>query len=600
MTAPTTEAPESGAEEMTLDQLLEQIREVSDDHVAEGLKAVQGRAAEIRNKHAAGQGLSEDERKEAKALKDAWARLDAEKTSRAEQMAELEADLEGIPGVDDTAEQTEEKPAESEAPAEDAKDEPAADEKADDTKESKGSKGGDGEKGESATSRLKLGAITGKREPAEVTGQREEPRVSIVAAAGDRSFTRGQEMSPQELYSAIWERQRRINHDQGGSGDYITVASIEHPTRDDRHLSSHDEFGNSRKVDAVTQPQALTAAGVCAPYTIDYSMGVIGSTARPVKAAFPNYTADRGGVQFRRDVDALGSGPISASGTWSLETDANPGDPTAGGSTKPIWDVPCNDVISAEVQAVTLGLRFSNITNRFDPEAVAANTQAAAIAHARQAEMLLLNSMYSQCTATFQETKTISATRDLLVAIDKVRAYWRDARRIGDDVPLRTILPHWVLDAMRADLTRAMHTANEAWLGEADTTILQWFNNRGITPSWTLDGRAAITAASGPPQVYGMAQQGYGVLTGPNAIPAFPAQVEFAMFPEGTFVYLDGGSLDVGVVRDQALVQQNRYIQFSETFEGLYRKGIEAVRVVADVVPTGGSAGTVDTHTFTS
>lgn len=588
MTAPTAEAPEAGAtDKMTLDQLIDQLSEVSDEHVKAGLSAVQSRAKEIRDKHAAGEGLSEGERKEAKSLKDAYGKLDAEKTKRDNALAELEADLADIPAAqaEEPTEEPEPKDAKTEEPAETTDAAEDTPEKAPEPVTA------------SDTPRLKLGAITGKREPSQVAPARSnDTQVSIVAAAGDREHPAGMSLSPEQMYSAIFERQRRIMHDRGGSGDYITVATMEAPTRDDRHLKSAEEITNSRKLDAVTRPEAITASGgVCAPFTIDYSIGAIGSTARPVKAAFPQYTADRGGIQFRRDVDALGSGPVSATGTWSLEDDAavGTGSPPAD---KPIWDVPCNTVISAEVQAVTLGLRFSNITNRFDPEAVAANTQAAMVAHARYAENLLLNSMYAQVTATFTQAAFVSGTRDLLAALDKTIAYARNNRRQGPEISLRTFLPYWIKDLIRTDMTRALHTSNEEWLAISDASINTWFANRNVNVTWMLDGRGAISAVTGPPVVPAMAAQGYAPVSGASAvaIPGYPDTLEFPLFAEGTFVYLDGGSLDLGVVRDQTLVQTNRYIQFQETFEGLYRKGVEALRCVVGVQPTGGSAGTIN------
>lgn len=441
---------------------------------------------------------------------------------------------------------------------------------------------------------------TTPRVPDSPAGLRENgdrgPRTALVAGAGLASKEAGQGLTTEELVDNLDKRRAFVNTSSGHDGDAIHVASITASIDPDRYLAgtgklpegvSGDYNTNTAKVEAVVEPQALTAAGVCAPYAIDYSMQAIGTIDRPVKDGLPGFVADRGGVQFRRDVDAVGGGPVQASGTWSLTTDANP-----GGAEKAIWDVPCNDVISAEVQAVTLGCRFSNITARFDPEATAANLKAATVAHARYAERLLLGSIYSQCTATFMETGRLGATRDILVAIDKAQAYVRDSRRIGNKVPLRVILPTWVLNLFRADLTRALHTSNLEQLGVTDQTIMGWFERRGITVTWTLDGRPQQAASGGVPLVNA---QFYPVMTGSSAIPGFPDNLEFALFPEGAFIYLDGGTLDIGLVRDSSLVSTNRYIEFTETFEGIERKGVEAVRVVADVAPRGASAGTVST-----
>ena len=41
------------------------------------------------------------------------------------------------------------------------------------------------------------------------------------------------------------------------------------------------------------------------------------------------------------------------------------------------------------------------------------------------------------------------------------------------------------------------------------------------------------------------------------------------MFASGTWLYLDGGQLNLGVVRDATLVGTNDFILFSETMETL-------------------------------
>ena len=329
MTAPTTDAPTEATTDMTLDQLLEQLGDVSDDHVAAGITAVQGRAAELKAK-AKDAGLTSEERDEAKSLADAYGKLAAEKATRDEAAAAVNDALGAIPDAEPAAEQADEPQAQEQGEVE----QPPA------TPEASVAASAEAVEPEAttpvkpSTPRLPLGTITRQQPLAATAPRATEARASIVAAAGDRDFSTGQELSAEQLHRAIYERQRRLAHSAGGSGDYVVVASIEHPTTPDRYLRAGDEVGNSRKIESVTAPTALTAAGVCAPYTIDYSMDAIGSLARPVRDAFPQYVADRGGIQFRRDVDALGAGPISASGTWTLATDATP-----GGSTKPIWEV---------------------------------------------------------------------------------------------------------------------------------------------------------------------------------------------------------------------------------------------------------------------
>jgi hypothetical protein len=52
------------------------------------------------------------------------------------------------------------------------------------------------------------------------------------------------------------------------------------------------------------------------------------------------------------------------------------------------------------------------------------------------------------------------------------------------------------------------------------------------------------------------------------SIPAAPAEVTWAIIPEGTFLVADGGTLDLGIVRDSILNSTNDFEIFAETFEG--------------------------------
>jgi hypothetical protein len=87
--------------------------------------------------------------------------------------------------------------------------------------------------------------------------------------------------------------------------------------------------------------------------------------------------------------------------------------------------------------------------------------------------------------------------------------------------------------------------------------------------------------------VYGT--QGTGPLAG------FPSTVKTYLFPAGTWVHLDGGRLDLGVVRDADLVASNDYRLFAETWEYAARMGpAQSLRLTMDLCADGATSGTVD------
>jgi hypothetical protein len=101
------------------------------------------------------------------------------------------------------------------------------------------------------------------------------------------------------------------------------------------------------------------------------------------------------------------------------------------------------------------------------------------------------------------------------------------------------------------------------------------------------DGAITVNGITIPSQTYDDAAAG-------SAIPGFPDKIDSLLYPTGTWAFLNGGSLDLGLVRDSTLNARNRYRQFQETFEGAAHRGVESLRLVMGVQPTGQTSGTKD------
>jgi len=143
--------------------------------------------------------------------------------------------------------------------------------------------------------------------------------------------------------------------------------------------------------------------------------------------------------------------------------------------------------------------------------------------------------------------------------------------------PLRAIFPTWVLDMLRADIIM-QHPGDGLEIFEiADARINRWFSSRNVNVTWALDGEAG---------------QDYPALTDGAVIQDYPASIVWYLFAEGTFAFMDGGTLDLGLVRDSTLNAANDYQTFVETFENIVKFGHESLRVVSALRPTG--QGTAD------
>lgn len=403
----------------------------------------------------------------------------------------------------------------------------------------------------------------------------EATAASVVVAGADLpGIGVGQPYNDQlQFGTAMMNRINSIARVAGGDGEQLLVASIKSDAPPERILSYKDPEGNLNKILEVTHPEAITAAGgMCAPLTTKYTLWDIGGVEdRPVRdTALVGFQADRGGIRFFPSPVLADIG--GAVGFW---TSANDLAALAGTPVKVCSRIACPAEIHAEIQAVTMCLTFGVMQQRVFPELAVANTKLAMIAHARLAEAALLAQIKAGSRLA-TETSKLSAVRDILDSIGRTVIYFRDRYRLGPQIPLRAIFPVWLLEVLRGDIAMGDPEDNlRGTLSMSDADIQGFFADRKINVTWALDSSAPGTNGGG---FYGPSSSG---------IPAWPTSLEWALYPEGTWLFLDGGTLDLGVVRDSTLVKTNDYMQFSESFEATAKQGGESFWVTSAIKLTG-------------
>lgn len=387
---------------------------------------------------------------------------------------------------------------------------------------------------------------------------------------------------------------RKLNDRAGAGGGRLDMLRVVSDFPQERMLRSDvSALANRVKVDAVTQEvrrthatQALVAAGgLCAPMEPLYDIPVVGVDDRPVLGALATFGADRGGITFRPALDAVTQ--VGGIGKWTVANDS--ADPLVD---KVCAEFNCPGVLTEQVEATYLCLEFSNMTSRFDPEWADSVLQAQRVAHARYAENDLLTKITAGSKPLYT-TKLLGATRDILVTLDKVTAYYRNVHRLGS-VALRAILPLWARNLMRADLVRQMVGDGPEVLAVVDSMIDDWFARRNVNVTWHLDGINPADLATPEPDVV-TAAQFYTLAAAQSLVPGFPDTVTMNLFPEGDWLLLDGGELNLGIVRDSVLNARNRYQLFSESFQQPVFRGVESLVIHMQVQPTGESAATTST-----
>jgi len=412
-------------------------------------------------------------------------------------------------------------------------------------------------------------------------------KVAITAGADIPGYTAGSTIdSVSDVAVAMEKRIHSLRRVNGGDGEQHIVASFTTSYPEERTLTT-DAESNQLKISAVAGPEALVASGGHAtPFEVKYDIFGLGSTTdRPVRDALPKFQADRGGIRFVTPPSLVtySSGTVynydSAVGVW---TAANDSAETPSPAAKASLTVTAAAENTVSTDAVTLQLQFGNLMTRAYPELIARHNELALVQHAREAELNLISKIGTASTAvnahvaTTEAASLIGFARDFLVQVRKAAVAYRSRHRIDAGTRLKAIVPAWIFDAMAADLALNMPGDNTLGAGKAEIEGYLAGSAVDMVPSLDLNSFGA--------------QQGSAA-----KLLEFPDQITWYLFAEGTFLFLDGGTLDLGIIRDSSLVGTNDYKMFIETFENVAKVGIESLAITSSLSINGVAAALRDT-----
>jgi len=199
----------------------------------------------------------------------------------------------------------------------------------------------------------------------------------------------------------------------------------------------------------------------------------------------------------------------------------------------------------------------------------------------------------------------LGAVRDLLASVDLLTAQYRYSHRIPRTARFTAVFAEWAKDLIRADILREVahdNAGEQNVLAISDAQVDDWFAARNVGVIWTLDAVKAGTYGTGgqaiTDQFFPLLSAGTTELVWPGQSAESAFKLAWLLYPEGTLQFLDGGRLDLGVVRDSTLDATNDYETFVETFESVAMRGLEVYQVQSTVLPSGGSAGTAALNTY--
>lgn len=408
---------------------------------------------------------------------------------------------------------------------------------------------------------------------------------SLVASANIESASgrvrAGSDLSdPRDLaraFEVAWNASRGYR----GPGGKVNVAHVgdANPANlyGEARTLGRDPHRNTELIRAVQTPEAITAAGGrCVPSPVRYDLPtIVGTTRRPVRDQLTTrFGADRGGVVTiaPATIDDVDTGGV---GVWTDANDQDPDDP----ATKPCLTMTCPDTDETVVDAITMCLEVSNFRGRFFPEQVQEWQDLLSVWQARFAERRMITAIGDASTQV-DAAQVLGASRSLLAVMDQSVAGLRDRHRLDDGLSLTLGAPRWLRSVLRTDIARQLPVGTtDETLAIADAAIERWFTMRGVNPVWLLDGETGQEMSTA---------QADGDLN------AYPADVVMYLFPTGSWIGLDGGTLDLGMFRDSALTEVNKFRVFAESWEQVHFHGVESWRITTPVCPSGTVAATED------
>lgn len=345
-----------------------------------------------------------------------------------------------------------------------------------------------------------------------------------------------------------------INKNRITYGQKVIIASATYDFPAERSLGSDGNL-NARRLDAVASSRALTASGgLCAPLTPIYSMPSVETADRPVRDALVGFRAERGGVIVPEN--PVISDYSGAVGVVTADEDAE------GGTfaVKSCMRIECPQFNSVEVDSIYRCIEVGNLTGKAYPELLTRIDTLVLANHARRAETVLLDAIKGGSVAVTDTntTSTAGATWKLLGYLQATVEGMQSRNRMSDNARVRGLFPEWLIGAIQVDLGRSAFTKADAM---ADAVAL--FGKCGVTPTFYKDG-----PSTGTGQVFAVQTAG--------ALLAFPTETQYAIFPEGAWLHLDSGSLDLGIVRDSTLNSTNDYQVFAETWEQAALIGVDS------------------------
>jgi len=416
-----------------------------------------------------------------------------------------------------------------------------------------------------------------KSRPAAAEPQQSEVQragAAFLASTAIPGIHEGTEMDNSRLAEKIASKAHGLNSASAGGYERIVMATAKSDHEFKVTGSAEENFATIEAVKNAhrsrsSEGSALVASGgVCAPLEPSYDFFRLAEELNPVETCLPVVEAARGGIRFITPPDFR-----DAAGGVRVTTEAEDAAGYPPTAPKPCVSVVCPPIEECRVDAVSQCVEFGNLNFRVFPEQVEAFLEDLSVIFTETKEIFYLDAIDGLSTAV-TSTPAYGATRGIVQDLAAAAAGYRRRNHMAPDATLQVLLPSWVVEFIKVDMVND-HSLGLGFLcADTDACAAEMLANLNLDVCFYYD------SATGAGQAFNGAQA-----AGP--LNPFPTTVVSYLFAPGTFVRLDGGTLDVGLIRDSALNGTNDLQIFSEQWIQVCRVGLESVRIEHTLCPDG-------------
>lgn len=365
--------------------------------------------------------------------------------------------------------------------------------------------------------------------------------ISIVASSDVPGFSTGRDLSREELGQALHARARGL---RDGS-DAVLVASVVNNTpKNDVSNVMDDEAIRQAWANAHDPAEMVASGGWCAPSETVYDF-VCDFEEMPESLDLPSVTSTRGGLRFPESpllADVFND--VNSGFTWTEADDIAAATP--GGPTKPCFTIPCPTFDEVRLQAQGICVTAGNLTDRAYPELTSRYIDLVMTAHAhRMNGLTVAKVLAASTTVTPTLDVDLGAAESTFGVVEFLVDRFRDAYFAGAEFVMEGFMPRWARSVIRRDIARRNGLDSFTQVSNAD--IDKALNEIGARIQFITNYQPLAS----------------------NAL-IYPDHAGLVLYPAGAHTRMDGGSLDLGVVRDSTLNATNDFTAaWTEEFWGV-------------------------------